>query len=203
MGKLWNAFRDTPAWDVYKRAAAVPDYYFWRLRGSPMRRVPHLVKQRTVREYARRYRLRLMIETGTHMGQMLQALLPLVDDLYSIEMNPASYRRAVQRYGGDPRVHLIQGDSATELPRLLERIRTPAMFWLDAHNFEIETPIRAELQAIADHFVPGHVILIDDSKWFDGRYQYPTQEWMQDFVARHFPGYRLEDKLHMFRLTPA
>ena len=203
MGKLWSAFRETPAWDAYKKAAEVPDYYFWRLRGSPMRRVPHLVKQRTVREYARRYRLRQMIETGTHMGQMLRALLPLVDDVYSIEMNPVSFHRAEQRYGGDPRVHLIQGDSGTELSRLLERIRTPALFWLDAHNFEVETPIRAELQAIADHFIPGHVILIDDSKWFDGRYQYPTREWMQEFVARHFFGYRLEDKLHMFRLTPA
>jgi hypothetical protein len=143
-----------------------------------------------------------MIETGTHMAQMLRAVLPLVDDLYSIEMNPASYRRAVQRYSGDPRVHLIHGDSATELPRLLEHIDTPALFWLDAHNFEFETPIRAELQAVADYFVPGHVIIIDDSKWFNGRYQYPTQEWMQEFVTRHFPGYRLEDKLHMFRLTP-
>jgi hypothetical protein len=76
------------------------------------------------------------------------------------------------------------------------------MFWLDAHNFEIETPIRAELQAIAGYFVPGHVILIDDSKWFVGRHQYPTREWMEEFVARHFPGYRLEDQLHMFRLTP-
>lgn len=202
MGKLWNAFRETPAWDVYKKAAEVPDYYFWRLRGCPMRRVPHLVKQRTVREYAQRYGLRQMIETGTHMGQMLRALLPLVDDLYSIEMNPASYQRAVQRYGGNPRVHFVFGDSATELPLLLEDIRTPTLFWLDAHNFDIETPIRAELQAIADRFVQGHVILIDDSKWFDGRNQYPTAEWLPEFVARYFPGYHLEDKLHMFRVTP-
>jgi hypothetical protein len=62
--------------------------------------------------------------------------------------------------------------------------------------------VREELQAIADHFVPGHVILLDDSKWFDGRNQYPTMKWMQDFVQQRFPGYSLRDAMHMLRITP-
>ncbi len=202
MGRMWKAFRATPAWDAYKQLAAWPDYYFWRLRGSPLRRVPHLVKQRTLQAYARRYGLRQMVETGTHMGQMLRNMLPLMDDIYSIELNPSSYQRARRRFGATPKVHLIQGDSATELGRLLPSIRRPCLFWLDAHNFEIETPIRQELEALAANFVPGHVVLIDDSKWFDGRNQYPTREWMEEFVRSHFAGYHLEDAMHMFRITP-
>lgn len=202
MGKLWSAFRETPAWDVYKRVAEVPDYYFWRLRGSPMRRVPHLVKQRTLREYARRYRLRQMVETGTNMGQMIRSLLPLMDNIYSIEMGDWSIARAQRSFAGNPKVHLIHGDSTVELPRLLPALRQPTLFWLDAHNFDLETPIRSELDAIAKNFIPGHVILIDDSKWFDGRNQYPTREWMDDFVRTRLPDYRIEDAMHMFRLIP-
>ena len=77
MGALRKAFRSTPLWDVFKKAAELPDYYYWRLRGSPMRHVPHLVKQRTLRDYARRYALRVMVETGTNLGQMIAAMLPL------------------------------------------------------------------------------------------------------------------------------
>jgi len=202
MGRLWRAFRETPAWDAYKRAAEVPDYYFWRLRGSPMRRVPHLVKQRTLREYARRYALRQMVETGTNMGQMIRAMLPLMDDIYSIEMGDWSVARARRRFAGNPKVHLIHGDSTVELPRLLPSLRRPTLFWLDAHNFDLETPVRSELDAIANNLISRHVILIDDSKWFDGRNQYPTREWMDNFVRTRLPGYRIEDAMHMFRLTP-
>lgn len=203
MGTLRQTLRSTAAWDVYKSLAALPDYYFWRLRGSPMRRVPHLVKQRTVQTHARRYGLRTMVETGTNLGQMIHALLPQMDQIHSVERDDWSYRRALRRFAGNPKVHMVQGDSAEVLPRLLPSIRRPALFWLDAHNFDKETPIREELAAIAANWVPGHVVLIDDSKWFDGRNQYPTREWLQEFVARHFPGYVLRDELHMFRITPA
>jgi len=58
----------------YKRMAAKPDYLFWRLKGSPRPRVPHLIKQRTLREYARRFQLPVLIETGTQFGQMIDAV---------------------------------------------------------------------------------------------------------------------------------
>jgi hypothetical protein len=167
-----------------------------------MRRVPHLVKQRTLQQYAQRYRLRQMVETGTNMGQMIRSMLPLMDDIYSIEMGDWSMARAQRSFAGISKVHLIHGDSSLELPRLLPSLRRPTLFWLDAHNFDLETPIRSELEAIASHFIAGSVILIDDSKWFDGRNQYPTRQWMNDFVRTRLPGYRLEDSMHMFRLTP-
>ena len=59
---------------LYKRMAAKPDYLFWKLKGSPRPRVPHLVKQTTLREYARRFQLPVLIETGTQVGQMIDAM---------------------------------------------------------------------------------------------------------------------------------
>ncbi len=202
MGAFRKAFRSTPLWDVFKKFAELPDYWYWRLRGSPMRRVPHLVKQRTLREYARRYGLRVMVETGTHMGQMISAMLPLMDQIYSIEMDDWSYRRARRKFGANPKVHVVQGESGQTMPRVLAEIRQPCLFWLDAHNFDKETPIREELKAIVEHGMRGDVVLVDDSKWFDGRNQYPTMEWMREYVRQNFPGYALEDRMHMIRIAP-
>ena len=202
MGALRKAFRSTPLWDVFKKTAELPDYYWWRLRGSPMRRVPHLVKQRILREYARRYRLRLMVETGTNLGQMISAMLPLMEEIYSIERDDWNYQRARRKFAGNSKVHMVQGESGQTMPRVLAGIRQPCLFWLDAHNFDKETPIREELRAIVEHGVRGDVILVDDSKWFDGRNQYPTMEWMREFVRRNLPGYGLRDAMHIIRIAP-
>jgi len=167
-----------------------------------MRRVPHLVKQRILKEHAQQYGLRTMVETGTNLGQMIQSLLPLMDTIYSIEMDDWSYERAQRLFADNPEVHVIHGDSKRELLRLLPAIQQPCLFWLDAHNFDLETPVREELQAIASHLVPGHVILVDDSKWFDGRNQYPTMEWVRRFVEQNLPGYELTDEMHLIRIVP-
>ncbi len=202
MGALRRAFRSTPLWDVFKKVAELPDYYYWRLRGSPMRRVPHLVKQRTLREYASRYRLRVMVETGTNMGQMIGAMLPLMDQIYSIDIDTWSYQRARRKFSGNAKVQVIQGESGLTLPRVTSQVRQPCLFWLDAHNFDKETPIREELKAIVERRMPGDVILVDDSKWFDGRNQYPTMEWVREFVRQNLPGYTLEDSMHIIRIAP-
>ncbi len=202
MGALRRAFRSTRLWDIFKKIAELPDYYYWRLRGSPLRRVPHLVKQRALREYARRYRLRVMVETGTNMGQMISAMLPLMDHIYSIDIDGWSYQRARRKFSGNPKVHVIQGESGQTLHRVAAEIRQACLFWLDAHNFDIETPIREELNAIVERRMPGDVILVDDSKWFDGRNQYPTMDWVREFVRQNLPGYTLEDRMHIIRITP-
>jgi len=97
---------------------------------------------------------------------------------------------------------MVQGESGRTLPRVLREIRQPCLFWLDAHLFDQETPIREELKAIVEHGVRGDVVLVDDSKWFDGRNQYPTMEWMREFVRRQLPGYGLQDAMHIIRIAP-
>ena len=63
----------TPFYGVYKSLGHYPDYWYWKLRGEPIRS-PHLLKQRTVRDYAQRYGLRVLVETGTYYGEMVEAM---------------------------------------------------------------------------------------------------------------------------------
>jgi hypothetical protein len=66
----------TPFYGAYKALGHYPDYWYWQLRGRPIRS-PHLLKQRTVRQYADRYGLRVLVETGTYYGEMVaQKSLP-------------------------------------------------------------------------------------------------------------------------------
>jgi hypothetical protein len=80
-------------------------------------------------------------------------------------------------------VTVYHGDSSRLLPKVLSQINTSCMFWLDGHysggitaKGQTETPILAELRAIADHHVRPHAILIDDARVFGTDDAYPTLE---------------------------
>src|SRR5208283_1757954 len=94
----------------FKPLGHYPDYLWWMLRGKPVRS-PHLLKQRTVAEYGRRYNLRCLVETGTYYGEMVAALCQQFDQVYSIEFDPklAEYSRV--RFKNYPRVKILEGDS--------------------------------------------------------------------------------------------
>src|SRR5712692_3759890 len=71
------------------------DIWQWRRRGKsgPL---PHALKQRLVRHYGRRFGARILIETGTYMGDMVRAMMPSFDHIYSIELDPVLYQRAAK-----------------------------------------------------------------------------------------------------------
>jgi hypothetical protein len=189
--EIRNRLRRTPLFNAYKKVSPIPDYWFWKLRGSPGPRVPHLLKQRIIRDFGRRYGLKTLIETGTNFGVMIDAQKGNFERVYSIELEKWRHARAKQMFAGAANVTLLEGDSATVLRELLKSIDRPCLMWLDAHDGDRFTPIREELEAIADH-PQEHVLLIDDACCFDGRNQYPKLEEIREWVERRYPGRVLE-----------
>ena len=170
----------------------------WQMRGRPLP-PPHVVKQLAILRYQRSRRLRTFIETGTFTGEMVAAMRPYFDRIFSIEMSPEIYEAASRRFAGDSRVTLVLGDSATELPRLLEALDHPALFWLDGHfmgagtaRAQEDSPVRAELGALLRHPVRGHLVLIDDARLFLGADGYPTVAELRNWVERERPGSRFD-----------
>ena len=136
---------------------------------------PHRLKRRLVRRYAKDYRLRVLLETGTYLGDMARAMAPHFDAIHTIELHAGLYERACLRLARYRNVHCYQGDSRTVLPSLLTDLTRPAVFWLDAHwagaetaRAESDSVIVDELRLILRHPVPGHVVLIDDARYFTG-----------------------------------
>ena len=103
---------------VYKALGHYPDYWYWILRGRPTRS-PHLLKQKTVREYGARYNLRTLVETGTYYGEMVAAMKRHFDHIYSIEFVPELAERAQKKFAGEPHIKIFCGDSRKAIPEVL------------------------------------------------------------------------------------
>jgi hypothetical protein len=197
---LRTPFRDSSFFDTYKRVAFVGEYAWWRLRGSPRPKVPHLVKQRTLTYFAHRFNLNVLVEGGTNLGHMVNVQKNRFRDIYSIERDDYLAARAKLRFAAYPNVHLFHGDSAEVLPQVVRAIKEPALFWLDAHWGAESAPIRQELDCIYRHPVRDHVLLIDDARYFDGHGDYPSIEELREQAAREYPGSVVESKDDIVRI---
>lgn len=208
----------TPFYGVYKALGHYPDYWYWKLRGEPIRS-PHLLKQRTVRDYAQRYGLRVLVETGTYYGEMVAAMKNRFAEIYSVEFDSALAQRAAKKFSRWPHVHILEGDSQKVVPDLLKTLQQPALFWLDAGYYGWaglqgdKQRLTSEFEAILRHSIPGHsnqgahsthqhVILMDDARGLNGQNGAPTVPQLKQRIEAEFPGRSVEVKYDILRVTP-
>jgi hypothetical protein len=196
----------TPWYGHYKSLGHYPDYCWWLLRGKPVRS-PHLLKQRTVREYAARFGLRTLVETGTYYGEMVAAVKDAFECIYSVESDAQLAALARKRFARDPRIQILQGDSQSVVPGLLPSLNQPALFWLDAGYYGWaglqgdKQRLSNELEAILRHPLPGHVILLDDARGLSGLDGAPTVAELKSHIESEFPGRCVEVKYDILRIT--
>lgn len=135
------------------------------------------VKEAAVRDYGDRYNIHTFIETGTWHGDMVQVMIDYFDKIISIELDDALYLAAADKFSSYSHIDIIYGDSSKELPKILDSITEPCLFWLDGHYIPLssdtakgdkDTPILEELDCILNHPIHNHVILIDDARCFIG-----------------------------------
>ena len=228
----WRArLRGTPLHDAVRSVRAARERLRWRLErtsswGSAVERrqadalrdwrarpgagaPPALVKQAIVKEYARRFGLAVLVETGTLHGDMIEGTRRIFQRVVSVELAPHLARRATARFAAQPSVTILEGDSANVLPQVLAQLEEPALFWLDGHysgddtaRGDQETPVRTELAAVLAHPVRDHVILIDDARAF-GRGDYPTIDEIRAIVASSRPEFEVAVADDIIRIHPA
>lgn len=130
-----------------------------------------------LKKYRNEYNV--FIETGTYNGDGVQAALNAgFSSIYSIELDPTRHKSCVNRFAEmKTNVHILCGDSSTTLPTLLQHIKEPAVFWLDAHYCNDDakigdkwTPLKEEMDAIARHPIKTHTIIIDDWRCMDNQH---------------------------------
>ncbi|KKN72165.1 hypothetical protein LCGC14_0413770 [marine sediment metagenome] len=116
----------------------------------------------------------VFIETGTLNGENVKrAMSAGFNKAYSIELSEIMFKMARRNLQNVQNVTLINGDSGAELVKLLKNINKKCVFWLDAHYSGGDTaghrqvpPLLKELNAIAQHHIKNHLILIDDVRIF-------------------------------------
>jgi len=170
---------------------------------------PHIVKQRVIRDYAKKYGLKFLVETGTYYGDMVEAMKADFDKIYSIELSKNLYEICLKRFEGLKNIELIHGDSGIELKYLMNKINQPTLFWLDGHysggvtaKGKKDTPIFEELQCIFDTQNREHVIIIDDVRCFGNIPSYPSIEELIDFIELKSSNIDIVIQDDSIRITP-
>ncbi len=124
----------------------------------------------TLRKY--RNKANIFVETGTHVGHTVRMADSVgFEKIYTIELADHFYKKAKTDFASKRHIVPIFGDSAAEIPKLLKIINDPCLFWLDGHWSEGDTalgpvavPLYQELEAIANHKVKTHTIMVDDTR---------------------------------------
>lgn len=180
----------------------------WERQGRPSP-PPHIVKQKAIEEYRKHYDLSNFVETGTYLGDMVEAVREKFKTLYSIELSKKLHNRVSRRFKQYKHIHLLQGDSAVRLKEIISQLTSPAIFWLDGHysggmtaKGEKECPVREELAAIFTSDLP-HVILIDDARLFNGTHDYPDMPELATIVQKTGRSYTIETTDDIIRITPS
>lgn len=177
----------------------------WRNSGCPSP-PPHIVKQITVGNYQRKSGYTTLIETGTYMGEMVEAQKARFKKIFSIELGVDLFNQARKRFVNDKHISIIKGDSGKMLSVVMRNVIDPAIFWLDGHysgehtaKGEKECPIFEELNAIFDHRKLNHILLIDDARCFTGEGDYPEVDELAEFVKKKNKRYQINVKHDIIR----
>jgi hypothetical protein len=155
-------------------------------------------KRQIIDRYRVEFAIKIFIESGTFLGDTTNFLKNEFDQLYTIELSIDLANRAKDRFKGNNKVEVIQGDSGEVLKSLVPKLSQPALFWLDGHysseffydgeyfvtaKAEINTPIEKEIEAIL-HSTFLNVILIDDARLFVGESDYPTVDAIKNNIVK-------------------
>ena len=137
-----------------------------------------------------------IIETGTFRGVTTEYLCQLADiRVFTIEINKRSFGFASARLRKFNRVKLLEGDSVSVLPEVIQSNNLEnkiGFYYLDSH-WETYLPILDELKIICSR-ESGAVVLIDDFKIpKDEGYTYDdygeagalTLEYLSDIISRY------------------
>ena len=93
----------------------------WYLSGMPTPPVSSY-KRRIIKRAFKASGARVFVETGTFMGDTVQAMRKSADRIYSIELDAGLAAAAQKRFASDPRITILRGDSG-ELHDACDRAR--------------------------------------------------------------------------------
>ncbi len=179
----------------------------WEENGCPMP-PPHIVKQLAIQEYHKTSKYNTLVETGTYLGDMVEAQKKVFEKIYSIELGMELFQKAIHRFRHDKNVTIVQGDSGLMLHEIVQQLNEPAIFWLDGHysagitaKGEKDCPIFGEMDAILNNNKFQHIILIDDARYFVGQGDYPTIDQLTEYVTSKNRNYHVDVKNDIIRYT--
>jgi hypothetical protein len=143
---------------------------------------------------------RRFVETGTLKG-LTSGLMAWMPDVTvdTVEISQKYYELSEEKLGDFSNVNRHLGDSGVVLPRIMDGLDEPAVFWIDAHfsggdtgKGDLMAPVKAELNSLLGHHVKDHIILIDDMRDFSGFGGYPEASEVVEWIGQQLTDHRCE-----------
>lgn len=179
----------------------------WEKSGRPLP-PPHQFKQTVIEQYQSLSGYNVLVETGTFLGDMVEAQRKKFNRIFSIELDEKLWKDAVERFRKYKHIIIIKGDSGKVLTQITSELKEPAVFWLDGHysagitaKGEKECPIYGEIDAIFKYNKLEHILLVDDARCFNGQGDYPTIDELTHYIQSKDRGYKVEVKDDIIRYT--
>ncbi|NHI94753.1 MAG: hypothetical protein EAX96_19840 [Candidatus Lokiarchaeota archaeon] len=178
----------------------------WKENGKPNTLPSHL-KHQIILNYAKKFSLYTLIETGTYYGDTIHATKNHFKSIYSIEISKKLFNIASKKFSPYNFIHIIHGDSSEKLKYVLSKTYDRCLFWLDGHysggiteKGKKETPIIEELKQILNHPIKNHVILIDDARLFGKSKNYPTLPEIKKIFLDNNSAWKINMKNDIIRI---
>lgn len=160
--------------------------------------IPSYEEKRAIIDfYRKKFETKILVETGTFLGDTVDYFKDKFVNVYSIELSKELAEKAIKRFEGQNSIKILQGDSGEVLNTLLPKFSEPVLFWLDGHyssefflngeyiktaRADKDTPIEMELELLLSSPIQ-HVILIDDARLFNGNGDYPSIKRIKNKTA--------------------
>lgn len=94
-----DTIRNSFLYDLIRPVLQKRQYRNW-IKNGKTGAAPSLETQRVVREYAKKFSVKTLIETGTFRGDMVNAQKNIFDNIFSIELDENLAKKAQKRFAG-------------------------------------------------------------------------------------------------------
>jgi hypothetical protein len=142
----------------------------------------------------------VFIETGTYLGEGIKlALAAGFSTIRSVELSEKLFADNVRRFAQQPNIKIFHGSSEEQLWNMIEDIRQPATFWLDAHysagitaKGSENSPVLKELRIIGRHPIKTHTVMIDDRRQVGtADFDFITEDQIRTALLAINPAYKI------------
>lgn len=134
-----------------------------------------------------KHKINYFVETGTLKGKTARWASRYFKKVYTVELNHILWNENLNR-DFTQNIEYIFGDSREILSWVINQIKSPILFWLDAHwskdlGYERpelgECPVLDEIRQINLDWRINHVIMIDDARLFINKPSKPhrAEDW--------------------------
>lgn len=166
-------------------------------------------KYEIILSFQDKFKIKNFIETGTYIGDAVEACRQKFVYLYSIELEENLFLQSKERFKEYTHIEILHGDSNSLLPELLPKIEGSVLFWLDGHYSGgttakgfLNTPILAEIKSIFNSGIKKYCILIDDARCFTGLLDYPRINVLERLVKNYNENLNFEVENDIIRIYP-